>query len=282
MALPQNRYRWRVAMARLREAAGDLDGAVELLDEADRLYVGDFSPRVRPVPAVRARVRIRQGRLDDVRGWARREGVAASDDLGYLREYEHVTLARALLEEFRTDRDPTVLDDADRLLARLLEAAEAGDRLSTAIEVLVLQALSRWLRGDGAGASEALDRALVLAEPEGHIRVFLDEGRPMAELLRAVAAAGSSTPGFVRTLLAAQGDEPAGPSRRAPGRLVEPLSEREREVLRLLATDLSGPEIARRLVLSLNTVRTHTKNVYAKLGVNSRRAAVRRAEELDL
>ena len=282
--LPQNRYRWRVVMARVHEADGDLDGALDLLDEADRLYVGDFSPRVRPVPAVRARVWIRQGRLDEARDWARREGLAATDDVSYLREYEHVTLARALLEEFRADRNPTALGDADDLLARLLEAADAGGRRSTVIEILVLQALSRQLRGKSAAALQLLDRGLALAAPEGHVRGFLDEGEPIAELLRAVAAAGSSTPTFVRTLLEALGHEPTepGPGRRTSGGVVEPLSDREHEVLRLLATDLTGPEIARRLTLSLNTVRTHTKNVYTKLGVNSRRAAVRRAEELDL
>jgi LuxR family maltose regulon positive regulatory protein len=277
--LPQNRYRWRVAMARVREAEGDLDGALELLDEADRFYVSDFSPRFRPVPAVKARVWIRQGRLSEVRAWASREGLAVSDTLTYLREYEHVTLARALLEEFHADRAPAVLDDADGLLARLLEAADAGGRQSTVIEILVLQALSRRLRGDDASALEVLDRALVLAEPEGHVRVFVDEGQPMAELL---TAAGGGARTYARTLLEAWGGAAGAESRRTPDGLVEPLSEREHEVLRLLATDLSGPEIARRLVLSLNTVRTHTKNVYAKLGVNSRRAAVRRAEELDL
>ena len=278
--LPQNRYRWRVVMARVREAEGDLDAALELLDEADRFYVGDFSPRVRPVPAVRARVWIRQGRLGDVRAWSRREGLSPSDDLTYLREYEHVTLARALLEEARAGAAGGVLDEADGLLGRLLEAAEAGNRQSTVIEILVLQALSRQLRGDTADALAGLARAVALAAPERHVRVFVDEGPPMADLLRGVTT-DSVTTAHARSLLEALGQA------RAPGRatsdvLVEPLSEREHEVLRLLATDLSGPEIASRLVLSLNTVRTHTKNVYAKLGVNSRRAAVRRAEELGL
>ena len=178
------------------------------------------------------------------------------------------------------DRTPTLLDDADSLLARLLDAAGGGGRHGAVIEILVLQALSRQLRGNDAAALDALDRALVLAEPEGNVRVFLDEGQPIIELLKDVAVAGR-TPEFLRTLLEACGREPVEPTRRAAESLVEPLSDREREVLRLLATDLSGPEIARRLVLSLHTVRTH-QDVYAKLGVNSRRAAVRRAEELGL
>ena len=102
--LPQNPYRWRVAMARVREAEGDLDGALDLLDEAERVYAGDFSPNVRPVPAMRARVWIAQGRLDDALGWAREQGLSVDDDLSYLREFEHITLARVLLAQYRTER----------------------------------------------------------------------------------------------------------------------------------------------------------------------------------
>ena len=272
--LPQNPYRWRVAMARQLDADGDLDAALDLLDEAERVYVGDFSPRVRPVPSVRARVWIRQGRLDEVRGWARDERLTADDEPTYLREHEHVTLARALLAE-------GALDDAEVLLGRLLAAADAGGRTTTLIEVLVLQSLVAQRRGRPADALAVLDRALELAEPEGHVQVFVAEGRAMLDLLEA-AQARASAPGHVRRLFAAYGGAPPEPRQASSTTLVEPLSEREHEVLRLLATDLSGPEIARRLVVSLNTVRTHTKNVYAKLGVNSRRAAVRRAEELGL
>jgi LuxR family maltose regulon positive regulatory protein len=271
LGLPQNPYRWRVAMARLREAEGDAEDALALLDEADRVYVGDFSPRVRPVPAIKARVWIRQGRVDEALAWARQEGLSADDELTYLREYEHVTLARAL---------PS--DQAVGLLDRLLAAAEAGGRTGAVIEILALQALAHQRLGDVPTALDTLDRALHLAEPEGHVQVFVAEGRPMADLLRSVTADRAGD-GYVQRLLSALGDAPPA-TRRTPATevLVEPLSEREHDVLRLLATDLSGPEIARRLVVSLNTVRTHTKNIYAKLGVNSRRAAVRRAEELDL
>ena len=97
IGLPQNRYRWRVAMARIRQAEGDLGGALDLLNEAERLYMGDFFPNVRPVPALRARVWIAQGRLGEALGWAREQGLSADDDLSYLREFEHITLARVLL-----------------------------------------------------------------------------------------------------------------------------------------------------------------------------------------
>ena len=95
--LPQNRYRWRVAMARIRQAEGDLDGALDLLDEAERVYVGDFFPNVRPVPALRARIWIAQGRLGEAADWAREQGLSVDDDLSYLREFEHITLARLLM-----------------------------------------------------------------------------------------------------------------------------------------------------------------------------------------
>jgi LuxR family maltose regulon positive regulatory protein len=120
---------------------------------------------------------------------------------------------------------------------------------------------------------------LTLAEPEGYVRIFVDEGPHMASLLKAGAKHGIA-PSYVHRLLTALNTTADGAP--ASQGLIEPLSERELEVIRLLGTDLDGPEIARQLVVSLNTVRTHTKNIYAKLGVNNRRAAVRRAQELDL
>jgi LuxR family maltose regulon positive regulatory protein len=165
------------------------------------------------------------------------------------------------------------------LLDRLLHAAEEGERTGSAIEILVLQALAHQTREDVPAALVPLERALTLAEPEGYVRIFVGEGPLMAALLEAAAKHGIA-PNYVRRLLTAvtktEDDTPVKPG------LIEPLSERELDVLRLLGTDLNGPDIARELIVSLNTVRTHTKNIYAKLGVNNRRAAVRRAEELDL
>ena len=278
--LPQNAYRWRVATARLREADGDLDGALELLDEADRVYVGDYFPNVRPVPAVRARLHIVRGELNAAVAWARERQLSPDDDLTYLREYEHVSLARLLLARHAADRAGSSLDAAGHLLDRLLAAADEGDRVHSVIEILVLQARAHQARGDVAAALASLQRAVTLAEPEGFVRLFADEGPPMASLLRQLTKHGTAA-GYVRRLSAAslRGTAPRPPVGQD---LVEPLSDRELDVLRLLASDLDGPDIARELVVSLNTVRTHTKNIYAKLGVNSRRAAVRRAEELDL
>jgi LuxR family maltose regulon positive regulatory protein len=277
--LPQNRYRWRVAMARIREAEGDLGGALDLLNEAERLYVGDFFPNVRPVPALRARLRVAQGELGEALGWARERGLSVADDLSYLREFEHITLARVLLARYATERAERPIHEATRLLEGLLRAAEEGARTGSVIEILVLQALARQAREDIPAALASLQRALTLAEPEGYVRIFVDEGPPMASLLRAAAKQGTAR-NYVRRLLAAVNKtENSMPASQG---LIEPLSARELDVLRLLGTDLDGPEIARELVVSLNTMRTHTKNIYAKLGVNNRRAAVRRARELGL
>jgi LuxR family maltose regulon positive regulatory protein len=277
--LPQNRYRWRVAMARVREVEGDLDGALGLLDEAERLYVSDFFPNVRPVPALRARVWIAQGRPGEALGWAREQGLSVDDDLSYRREFEHITLARLLLERARGEGAERSAHEAARLLERLLRAADEGQRTGRVIEILVLLALAHQALGDIPAALGFLDRALTLAEPEGYVRVFADEGPSMTSLLRAAAKRGTRRD-YVRRLLAAGSrTEHNGPVEQA---LIEPLSERELDVLRLLGSELDGPAIARELMVSLNTMRTHTKNIYAKLAVTNRRAAVRRAAELGL
>jgi LuxR family maltose regulon positive regulatory protein len=277
--LAQNPYRWRVAMARVREAEGDLDAALELLDEAERLYASDYYPNVRPIPAMKARIWIAQGQLSQALGWARVHGVSVKDELSYVREFDHITLARLLLAGPTRERGDDPAREAPELLERLLRAAEAGRRTRSVIEILVLEALAHQMRGDVAAGLAPLERALTLAEPEGYVRAFADEGPSMAGLLGA-AAKREIAPGYIRQLLTAFG--PAHERTPIKQPLVEPLSERELDVLRLLATDLAGPEIARELVVSLSTVRSHTKAIYAKLGANNRRSAVTRAEELDL
>jgi LuxR family maltose regulon positive regulatory protein len=286
--LPQNPYRWRVSMARILQARGDLPGALQLLDEAQRVYMGDFSPDVRPVPALKARLLAEQGQFGEALSWAGEQGLSVDDDLSYLREFEHVTLARVLLSQSTAPqtarRTGASAGEAAQLLGRLLGAAEQGQRTGSVIEILVLQALDHHARGDTPGALASLERALTLAEPEDYVRTFVGEGPPMISLLRAVAKRRVSW-SYVRRLVDAYGD--AGdapidqPHRHTQG-LVEPLSERELDVLRLLGTDRDGPTIARELVVSLNTLRTHTRSIYSKLGVNSRRAAVRQAGALNL
>jgi LuxR family maltose regulon positive regulatory protein len=290
--LPQDLYRWCVAMARIRRTHGDLDGALDLLNEAERLYRRDFFPNVRPVAALKTRVWASQGRLGEALGWVREQALSADDDLSYLREFEHITLARVLLARYQSDRAAQSLRDAMALLARLLRAAQEGGRTGSVVEILLLQALAHQAQGDLSAALRPLQQALTLAEPEGYVRIFVDEGPALATLL-AAAVTRQIVPTYATKLLAAcEGEQPtharpgARPTRAVPqppiDPLSEPLSERELEVLRLFATELSGPEIAEQLVIALSTVRTHTKGIYSKLNVNSRREAVKRAEALNL
>jgi LuxR family maltose regulon positive regulatory protein len=231
------------------------------------------------VPAVRARLRLRRHELGPANAWARERGLSAEDELSYLREYEHVTLARLLIAR-GADGAAHDLDDAVGLLDRLLAAAGEGQRGGTVIEVLMLQALARQARGDAAAALDAATGAVTRAEAEGYVRLFADEGPPMAALLRPLMKDDRTPRDYVRRLLAASTARADSVPSAQP--LVDPLSERELEVLRLLATDLDGPDIARQLVVSVNTLRTHTKRIYTKLGVTNRRAAVRRGQDLKL
>jgi LuxR family maltose regulon positive regulatory protein len=290
---PQNRYRWRVAMARIREAQGDLPGALDLLDEAERLYMSDFSPNVHPIAARKTRVWVAQGRLQEALGWAREQGLSAEDEPGYLREFEHLTLVRILLAQHGIDRIDSSIREASGLLERLLKAAQGGGRMGSVIEILILQAFAHQAQGDLIAALDPLQQALRLAEPEGYVRIFLDEGMQMAQLLREADRRGIM-PGYTGRLLAAfETEQHSRPGEtflpglrekesQASQPLLEPLSQRELELLRLLKTDLSGPEIAQELMIALSTVRTHTKSVFSKLNVKNRRAAVKRAAELGL
>ena len=286
--LPKNPYRWRVAMAQIRETQGNLDGALDLLDEAEKLYMGDFSPNVRPISALKARVWVKQGKLEKALDWARTQKLSIEEEPSYLREFEQITFARILLSQHQSDHSISLLHDAMGLLERLLKAAEEGGRIGSVIEILTLQALAHQMQEDIPAALPSLERALKLAEPEGYMRIFIDEGSSVAELIREANARGI-TPNYTRKLLSAfeledQGlDVETAPSA-APvsTSLIEPLSQRELDILRLFKTELSGPEIAHELVIALSTVRTHTKSIYSKLNVNDRRAAVKRAAELNL
>ena len=147
MGLPQHPYRWRVARAALLRVEGDTDAALALLDEAERVYDGDFSPEVHPVASARARLWVSTGRHADALAWARDRGLTAEDDAVYLREDEHITLARALLAHAVADGNRSAAMQASSLVGRLLEAAEAGGRGRSVVELLVLRALARQAAG---------------------------------------------------------------------------------------------------------------------------------------
>ena len=286
--LPKNPYRWRVAMAQVRQTQGYLEGALNLLDEAEILYMSDFSPNVRPISALKARIWIKQGELEKALGWMHERKLSIEETPSYLREFEQITLVRILLSQYQSDHSISSLHDVMGFLERLLKAADEGGRIGSVIEILILQALAHQMQENIPTALPSLERALKLAEPEGYMRIFLAEGSSMAELIREIDARGI-LPNYTRKLLSAFEAERKGTDEETPpsaspasASLIEPLSLREIEVLRLFKTELSGPEIARELVIALSTVRTHTKSIYNKLNVNSRRGAVKRAIELGL
>ena len=286
--LPQNPYRWRAAEARLLAAQGDLPAAIEVLDEAEQVYFGDFAPNVRPVSARRTRLQLARGDLASATSWATAHEPAADGELSYLREFEHITLAMVLLAQHLAGRSPAAVQVARQLLERLLAAAEAGGRTGNVIEILVQLALASEADGDRSRATDLLGRALALGEAQGHIRVFLDAGPALDAVLHNVEP-DSAGGRHARVVVAAGAQEPPRPDPSGESTLaipaqplVDSLSQRELDVLRLLDSDLGGPAIARELSVSVNTVRTHTRHIYAKLGATTRREAVREAARLGL
>ncbi len=193
-SLPENRHRWYTAMAALLVAAGDLGGAVGMLEQAQPLYRPGYFPDVRPIPAIQARVHIAQGRLPDAAAWARARHVNPDDPARYLAEYDQLTLARLLIAQHRTHPQPNLLEEPLRLLDRIVAAAEAADRGGSLIEALLLRALAHHGRGDADAALADLGRALRAGVPAGYCRLFLDEGPALAKLLQ-VAARRPDLPG---------------------------------------------------------------------------------------
>lgn len=273
------RYRHRLAQARLRKTQGDLNGALGQLDEAERLHVATPVPQVHPISALRAQIWTAQDRLQEALDWVQEQSLSVNDNLSFLREFEHVTLARVLIAQHRHTGTPDSIVDALALLERLLEAAEAGGRAGSMIEILVLEALAHEAQDDIPMALIPLNHALTLAGPEGYVRVFVDEGPPMARLLSEAASQGIM-PEYANRLLAAF---EAG-SRITPAQqpLIEPLSERELEVLRLVAQGLTNQQIAERLFIAISTVKGHNQRIYAKLQAERRTEAIVRARELGL
>lgn len=266
-----NMMRWHTAMAALLVAHGDAAAALESLDAAERHERRDPLPRLRPIPAIRARLWLGQGRVDDAMGWAVQAKASVDDDLSYVREYEHVTLARILIARSAKD--------ALKLLERLRVAAQTGGRIGSVIEILVLQSLAQHALGNSRGALDAVREALALAEPEGYLRIFLDEGPRLRDLLRSATTRGLAGPYTPRVLLAFDAPRPA-PAAVSNGEAVQPLTSREIEILRLIASGLRNQEIADTLSISTATVKRHIANAYGKLGAGHRTEALARAKEL--
>ncbi len=275
-------------LARIRQAHGDAAAATAAMGEAGQ---AGLSPQVvallNPVPSQRARLLLAQGDVTAASEWAAAAGLSPEDDPDYPREPGYLLLARVLLAQGRPGPALT-------LLQRLLATAASQGRIGSVIEIQALRGLALAARGDHADALSALAEAVTLASPQGYVRVFADERAPMGALLTRLSAAARDQrgpardvdPGYLAGLLRACGQASAAPpSRRAtaalPG-MAEPLTDREAEVLRLLAAGRSNQRIARELVVALDTVKKHVTHVLGKLGAANRTEAVARARQLGL
>jgi LuxR family maltose regulon positive regulatory protein len=274
-------YRKSLTQALLEESGGDLDNALDLLDEALRLYVRTPTPNLRPVDAIKACIYLKQGNLLKAQEWAYKSSLSLNDEADYLHEFERLTLARIALAEYQNDPHEQRWLDALGLLDRQLELAEKQSRLRSRIEILILQAFAFHAKGEIARALKSLEQAMTLAEPEGYLRIFAAEGAPMKELLSKL---GNGYRKEYAKKISSVITQPQNihPSSFNPHPLIEPLSERELEVLRLIAQGLSNQEIARSLFVALSTVKGHNLRIFAKLQAKSRTEAVARARELGL
>lgn len=289
-----------VVLVRVRQARGDFAGAFEALAEAEGVMRRTGVPHwIQALDAYRSRLLLAQARaegteppVEEVTRWAREAGLLPDwrqpfDTRIFLPvyppEFAHLTLARLFLA--RGEHGESL-----ELLRWLREPAEAAGRLRALLDILALETLARNALGDKDGALSTLRHALASGEPEGFVRTFADKGAAMGALV-AEAAPGHVSPDYARRLLGAFGKPevvylpvsvfPATVPAKAP-EPVEPLSEREIEVLRLIATGLSNADAGKRLFIAPSTVKKHLENIYSKLGTRNRTQAIARAREAGL
>jgi LuxR family maltose regulon positive regulatory protein len=270
-------------LSRVKRARGDEVGALEAAREAEQIArTSGADLQMAIAGAWMVRLRLARGDLTGAAAFEQERGVIADNSADAVRMVERLTSARLLYARGRHR-------EALRLLEESRESAEMAGRTGELIEILVLRALTLWAKNEKDRAVNTLTQALALAEPEGYVRTFVDEGSAMGDLLRATLEARNSgrldaanrvAVRYLAKLLATLAQEAAAPA--ADEGLPEPPSERELEVLALIAAGKSNKEIAAKLFVSMATVKTHINNLYRKLGARSRTQAVARAREMSL
>jgi LuxR family maltose regulon positive regulatory protein len=259
------------------QATGDVEGALDAIREAQQIARDASGQDYFPLERAEAQIRLLHGDVAAAARWVEQMGLSAEDEFDCFQGFTYLTLARLLLAQADWRRGE-LLEKALRLLERILLQAEATGFMRLAIQTLLLQSLALQAKGDVEQALTSLERALAPAEPEGFVRSFVDMGAPMADLLRMAAARGIAVEYVTKLLTALNAEHPRPPASLS----IEPLSKRELEVLRLLATGSSNKDIATTLVISVTTVKKHLQNIYGTLNVHSRTQAVDRARNLGL
>jgi LuxR family maltose regulon positive regulatory protein len=256
---------------------GEKELAQNALGESHQIY-HKFSPWASGlVAAHQAKHNLGFGEIEPAIEWLGETDLKANNPIDLSRDIEFLTMARVFIAQNK-------LDESLTLLERISEISDEIGKKYTALEAMILQAKALFIREDTEKAMERLERALTLGEAEGYIQIFVDEGPLMARLLYEALSSGIA-PDYVRKLLAAfpevesEKDLMSQPIV-SDSDWIEPLSERELEVLQLIADGFSRQEIAAKLILSLNTVKTHARNIYSKLGVNNQMQAVGKARGL--
>ncbi|MFV9507282.1 MAG: LuxR C-terminal-related transcriptional regulator [Oscillochloridaceae bacterium umkhey_bin13] len=281
-------YNKRRAQAYLKEAEGDLEAALALWEAAGRAYIRTPIPNLRPVEVMQVRLYLQQNRIAQAQAWAKTSGLALHDAPDYLHEFARLTLAKIVLADAPT---PAQIEEVLHMLEAHLRLAQQQKRLRSQLEILMLQAVALHTTGASAQAHVVLEQALQRAEPEGYLRLFVREGEALRSLLadwRArLGTASHPWLGYVETILALFPQPTKTQARLAPimprtAELIEPLSERELEVLRLVAQGLSNQAISAQLFVALSTVKGHNLRIFAKLHAKNRTEAVARARSLGL
>ncbi len=276
-----------ITLARVQQAQGDFQAAWAAIHAAERCQPWLWST-VLSVAACKARLYLAQGNVAAAIAWADNSGFSVEGELHYsateqfpkASELDYLTYARVLLAQGQQTRSPSDLQAALRLLTRLQAFAQVGGRTIRVMETLLLQALVLQAQGDLARAIDTLNQALTIPRQGNYIRLFLDEGSPMAALLQTAAAKKGCPDTVKRLLMMVDSANKYKPMANQP--LVEPLSDRELEVLQYLATGMSNQAIADQLFVSLAAVKWHARNIYSKLAVNNRTQAVAQARKLRL